>query len=295
MKMLICSDGSEQAERALRLGAALATGCQAEVTLLGITENPGDSVPLLDSLKRGQSLLADKRIQAELITKAGDPIEEIVKRTQEANYDLVVIGAVHKETRGAFWMSSKSYKIIKRIHPPVLLVAGRTAAIKRVLICSGGKQYIDPAVRLTGILARAMNASVTLFHVMPELPAIYARLPRIEEPLERLLASSSELGKNLRSEKESLECLGITTEVHLAQGSVLEEILREIHSGNYDLVVTGSALSRTLRTYVLGDISREIVNRAACAVLVVRSQEESPGAGRLRFPGWLSAPRRRKP
>ena len=59
----------------------------------------------------------------------------------------------------------------------------------------------------------------------------------------------------------------------MRQGPVLDEIMREIHEGGYDLVVTGSALSRSLRTYVLGDISREIVNRANCAVLVVRSQE----------------------
>src|SRR5437899_12601846 len=126
MKMLICSDGSEQAERAIRLGAAIAAGCQAEVTLLGIIESPGQSKALLDSLKRGQTLLEDKKVRAELITKSGKPIEEIVRRTEEANYDLVVIGAVRKELRGAFWMSSKSYKIIKEIKPPVLSVAGKS-------------------------------------------------------------------------------------------------------------------------------------------------------------------------
>jgi len=62
--------------------------------------------------------------------------------------------------------------------------------------------------------------------------------------------------------------------VHLRRGPVLEGILSEIREGKYDLVVTGSALSRSLRTYMLGDISREIVNRVQCAVLVVRSQEK---------------------
>src|SRR2546426_5844396 len=106
MKMLICSDGSQQAERALRLGAAIAAGCHAEVTLLGIMESPGKADSILDSVKRGQSLLEDKKIHAELITKTGDPIQEIVRRTEEAKYDLVVIGAVRKEAQGPFWMSS---------------------------------------------------------------------------------------------------------------------------------------------------------------------------------------------
>src|SRR5258708_12648498 len=134
MKILICTDASEQADRALKLGAAIAVGCTAEVTLLGIIEAPGESKPILDSLKRGQSLLEDKKIHAELISKSGKPIQEIIKRTEEAQYDLVVIGAVRKEARGEFWMSSKSYQIIKEINPPVLTVAGNSPTLTPLLI-----------------------------------------------------------------------------------------------------------------------------------------------------------------
>lgn len=274
MRILICSDGSEQAERAMRLGAAIASGCAAEVTLLGISETATANDSIVDALKRGQSLLLDKKISAELITKSGDPIEEIVRRTREANYDLVVIGAVRKVRRGAFWMSSKSYKIIKSIKPPVLTVVGKNPTIKQILICSGGKRYIENAVRLTAQIARAMGATATLLHVMPEPPAIYAHLPRVEETADWLLNSRSELGLTLRQGKETLESLGVMAQVKLRQGAVLDGILREMHEGDYQLVVTGSALSRSLRTYMLGDISREIVNRAQCSVLVARSQEK---------------------
>ena len=68
-----------------------------------------------------------------------------------------------------------------------------------------------------------------------------------------------------------LEALGAKVAVRLRHGPVLASILREIHEGRYDLVVIGSAPGPGLRTYVLGDISREVVNRANCAVLVVRS------------------------
>ena len=288
MKILICSDGSEQAERAVRVGATMAAGCRAEVTLLGINESPGDAKALLDSLRRAQALLEDKKVHAELITKSGGVVEEIRKRTEEAKYDLVVIGAVRKETRGAFWMSSKSYKIIKGIQPPVLAVTGKCASLERFLICSGGRRYIEPAVRLTGEIARCTGGQVTLLHVMPEPPAIYAPLARMEEKPDGLLNSQSELGLNLRHEKETLETLGVRTQVRLRRGSVLPEILREIHEGKYDLVVTGSAPSRSLRTYVLGNISREIVNQANCAVLVVRSQGK-PGEAWFNFRdllGW---------
>jgi nucleotide-binding universal stress UspA family protein len=273
MKLLLCTDGSEQAERAIRLSLPVALSCKTQVTLLGIVEQPGQSKVILDALKRAQTLFEGQGISAELITKSGKPVEEIVRRTEEVKYDLVVIGAVHKESRGAFWMSSKSYKIIKEIKPPVLSVAGEGTSVRRILICCGGKHYIDSAVRLAGELAHCFGAQATLLHVMLELPAIYAHLPRMEETTTFLLKSQSELGINLRRGQEILRAAGVSAEVHLRSGSVLEEILREIHAGDYDLVVTGSALSRSWRTYVLGDISREIVNRVQRAVLVVRSQE----------------------
>jgi nucleotide-binding universal stress UspA family protein len=296
MKVLICSDGSEQADRAMRLGAAVAGACQAEATLLGIIEVKGHSDTLLESLKRGQALLQDKGVTAELITKVGNPIREIVRRAEESQFDLVVIGATRKEVRGPFWLSSKAYKIVKEVEPPVLIVAGRSVALKKILICSGGKSYIDDAVRLTGSIARGIGAPITLLHVIPELPAIYARLPRMNESTEWLLRSNTELGINLRREKETLESLGVAAGVKLRRGSVLDEILSEIRQGGYDLVVTGSALSRGLRTYVLGDVSREIVNRASCAILVVRSREHSgesqPG---LRALWGRIAPHRKNP
>lgn len=274
MKMLICSDGSEAAEKAIRLGAAIADACNAEVTLLGIMETAEKADTILEALKRGQELLERHKIHAELITKTGQPVEEIAKRTEETSYDLVVIGAARKATSGRFWMSSKSYKIIKSIHPPVLVVLEKTETIKRVVVCSGGLDYIHTAVALTGQIARGMGASVTLFHVVPEPPAIYSGLHRMELNVDSVLNSKSLLGRNLRAEKEALEALEVPTEVRLCQGPVMDEIFQEIRQGNYDLVVAGSARSRSrLQTYMMGNITREIVNRSRCAVLIVRSPE----------------------
>lgn len=287
MKILICSDGSASADKAAHLGALIAAACKAEVTVLGIVEAPGKTDSILDALRRSLQLLEEKKIHTELVTITGQPIAEIVKRTEEVHFDLVVIGATRKGTPGPFWMSYKTYKIIKSIHPPVLVVMEKTTSIKRILICTGGRKYIDNAVALAGRIARGMQASVTLFHVMPEPPALYARLHRLEINVPAILNSKSELGRNLRDEKQTLDALGVPVEVRLRQGPVLHEIFQEIQEGNYDLVVTGSSLSRgSLRTYVLGDVTREIVNRSNCAVLVVRAGVKTKGIVES-LTGWL--------
>jgi nucleotide-binding universal stress UspA family protein len=287
MNILVCSDGSSPAENAIRLGALMASACNADITLLGIIENPGSADAILDALRRGLQLLEEKRIRAELVTITGEPIEEIIKRTEQHHFDLVVIGAARKGSRGLYWVSSKAYKIIKTIHPPVLVALEKSTGIKRILVCSSGQKYIANAVALTGQIARGMGASVTLFHVLPEPPPIYANLYKMETDVDAVLNSKSELGRNLREQKRILEEMGVNVEVRLGQGSVLSEIRREIRGGNYDLVVSGSSRSRaSLRTYILGDVTREIVNRATCAVMVVRSGITSEGILQS-LTGWL--------
>lgn len=281
MKLLICTDGSTQAENAVRFGGMIAEKSQAEATILAITEKPGEEDAVFDSLRRAQQMLKERGVNAEVITKAGEPIEEIVKRTDETSYDLVVIGAVRKGTRGPFMMSAKAYKIIKAVAPPVLVVIGGRETIKRILVCSGGEKYIDRAVEFSGAIARGTGASVTLFHVMAEPPAVYTDLIKMEEDVNLLLHSSSGLGENLRREKESLEAMGVSAEVRLRHGLVISEVFKEIRRGDYDLVVTGSSPEGgNLRSYIMGNITREIVNRSECPVLVVRGGEGPGGIAR---------------
>ena len=53
---------------------------------------------------------------------------------------------------------------------------------------------------------------------------------------------------------------------------VLDQVLQEAEQGNHDLIVTGSAQSRgMLQHYIMGDLTRSILNHTSCPVLIVRS------------------------
>jgi nucleotide-binding universal stress UspA family protein len=124
----------------------------------------------------------------------------------------------------------------------------------------------------------AVGASVTLLHVMAEPPAIYADLVRLEEDVDRLLESKSELGTNLRQQKTELERLGVSAEVRLRHGIVIDQVFEEAREGDYDLIVTGTSQARgLLRHYIMGDLTRGILNRANCPVLVVRASPQRAG------------------
>ena len=75
MKILVCSDGSRQAENAVRFGSLIAEKCRAEIAILGITEKPSEEDVVFDSLRRSQQIVKERGVSAELIVKAGEPIE----------------------------------------------------------------------------------------------------------------------------------------------------------------------------------------------------------------------------
>jgi nucleotide-binding universal stress UspA family protein len=113
---------------------------------------------------------------------------------------------------------------------------------------------------------------VTLLHVMAEPPAIYADLVQLEEDVDQLLESKSELGTNLREQKTELERLGVSAEVRLRQGFVIDHVFEEAREGDYDLIVSGTSQARgLLRHYIMGDLTRSILNHANCPVLVARA------------------------
>lgn len=279
MKILICSDGMPASENAIDLAALLAGPLKTEITLLGIVEKSSDEGPLREALKRQAQSFGTQNAQPKIVLRAGEPVREIFDQTSSINYDLVLVGARWTGASGHYWRSERTYEVIKAILPPVLVAIGEPKQLKRFLVCTGGKEFIEQAVRFTGEIAAALGASVTLLHVMAEPPAIYVNLVQLEENVDRLLESKSELGTNLRRQKKELQNLGVPAEVRLRHGIVMDQVFEEVHSGNYDLIVTGTSQARgLLGHYIMGDLTRSILNRANVPVLVARAGP--PRAGR---------------
>jgi nucleotide-binding universal stress UspA family protein len=279
MKILICSDGMPASENAIELAALLVAPLMAQITLLGIAEKSSDERPLQEALQKQAQSLQTQNARPDIVVRSGEPVREILDQTSKTNYDLVLVGARWTGATGHYWRSEKTYEVIKAIQPPVLVAIGERKHLKRFLVCTGGKEFIEQAVQFTGKLAAAVSASVTLLHVMAEPPAMYADLVRLEENVEQLLKSKSELGTNLRRQKRELERLGVSAEVRLRHGIVVDQVFDEVRAGDYDLIVTGTSQARgLLRHYIMGDLTRSILNRANCPVLVARAG--TPKVGR---------------
>lgn len=278
MRILICSDGTDAADKPTRLGGLVAAPCRARVTLLGIAEQSEGEERLRTALQAEADLLGRMDVKAELVVRSGEPIHEIIQQTTAEDYDLLVIGARIKRRSGAYWRSQRSYELIKSTPPPVLVAAGESARLTSLLVCSGGKLYSDAAVEFATEIAACAGASITLLHVMAQPPAIYAALAHREESVEELLAGGSELGQNLSAQKERVKKRGASAAVRVRHGDVVDQIFAEQRTGQHDMIVVGSSRAHgALQQYIMGDVTREILNRADCAVLVARSDKTRRG------------------
>jgi nucleotide-binding universal stress UspA family protein len=280
MNILICSDGTPASDNAAQLGGMLGRATKSDVTLFGIAENSAEEPPLQQALDRQTGILRQRGVDLRKVIQTGEPTAQILGETSQKKYDLIVIGSRRKDTAGHFWRSQRTYEIIKAVEPPVLVAIGACERISRILLCSGGKHFIDPAVRLTGTIAAALHAEVTVFHIMAEPPAIYAHLLELEEDVGALLRSDSELGRNLLAEKKAFEKLGVAVKVRIRHGFIVDQLLEEMREAKYDLIVSGSSRARgPLRHYIMGDVTKAILENAECSVLVARSQPPGPAKG----------------
>jgi nucleotide-binding universal stress UspA family protein len=273
MKILVCSDGSIRAWKELDFAGILAKATGAGITILGLAEEQTEAVP--KPLQQGQRSLEQKDISTELIMKYGEPLAEIVSQTKQDQYDIVVTGVERRAGHGFYLRSAKIYSISEAISPPLLMVPEFRPEIKRILLCSGGGTYIDNAVKFTGPLARACGASVTILNILAEPPAMHARLVSLEEDIRALLNSNCALSKNLKHAKSVIEQSGAEADIRIRHGIVINEILKEASESDCDLIVAGSyPVPDPWRDYVIGNVTRKIINRADRPVLIIRSDKK---------------------
>jgi nucleotide-binding universal stress UspA family protein len=278
MKLLVCSDGSEPGSKVLALAGRIAIASRAEVTVFGVTGTEAQEETVYGGLRRAIKEYERNGLTVELVTRRGEPVAEIVKKTRETKYDLVVVGTQRKADERNVIPPAKAYAIIEEVEAPVLVVLGDDRQLARILVCSGGGPYIETAVSLTAQIARSLSAMVTLLTVLPNLGGLHARLVmRREADAEALLRSNSALARDLDAEKRSLEAFGVQVAVRLRYGLVADEILKELDEGDHGLVVVGVCPDPNgWRRYLIGNVTREIVHRADRPILVVRSKRPFP-------------------
>ena len=120
-RVLVCSDGSEAAEKAVRFVGPLAKAKGCDLTLFSVAAEGGEREAAERRLDRGRSLLAGAGVTAvSRIGVADDRAEEILKASEE--YDLTVLGVSGRSHIRRYLMGSVPLKVLEHSPSSVMIV-----------------------------------------------------------------------------------------------------------------------------------------------------------------------------
>lgn len=269
MRILLCTDGSRNGLSAVHLGGAIAAQMKAEITLLCITaserRDPNSAV------ERAVDVLEKSGVDFEAIGYRGKLVEQMLAQMAKKDYDLAVVGYDARSfLEKALW-GSLAARIAHELPVSVLVVRGRRDWINHVLIGISGSGFTDECVEWGGRIALAFGAPVTLLHVSPAPPLMYAGLEEVVETLPEFLRTHTPEAQAVRQASAYLTKLGVQTDVELAYGLPERELLRIAQNRDVDVLVVGSTwAAQPVQRLFSRNISEQILLNTQRPVLVVR-------------------------
>ena len=292
MRVLATTDGSREAQAALRAASRLLSKADRQVDALYVApeaRSPKSGAFDLGAMKRRAALeakrilgcakqvLAEEGVDALTLSETGSAASVLIREAED--YDVTVIGAKGRDPSGIAGLGPVASRVVEHANGCVLV--GREPpqdGQARILVPVDGSAGSKHAVEALSSFFDLESADITLLHV---IETVWLPENREEESLgegDLDFAQGQQVIAELRREAEqllnearlSISGLhpGITASIR--EGVPANEILSEADQGDYDLVVVGANEAKDMKHRVLGSVSSKVAWSAPCSVLVVR-------------------------
>lgn len=205
----------------------------------------------------------DWQVEAEGL--AGLPSAELIRRADEWQADLVVVGSQGRSTLGQFVLGSVSKQVVTDSRHSVRVgrgVAGQSSLTPpRVMIGVDGSPEAQSALDAVGRRVWPEGTQVRMVTVDDDTSP--ARLVHIPAAAARRMVEWGE---------QELRALGVNVSAAIEQGEPQRVLLEEARRWNADAIfVGGRTFDSALERFWLGSVSTALVTKAHCSVEVVRS------------------------
>lgn len=294
-KILLATDGSEEATLAAKTAAGIAarTASELHVLIVGredayyeLPETPARLQDVLEAQRRKVEEVLEGQVRK--IEESGGSVEEthlrmgerpdraIVDEGEKLGVRLIVVGSRGLGLLNRALMGSVSSSVVRHAHCPVLVVRDGEREgdylLGRILLATDGSEEATLAAQTAADLAKRAGSELHLVTVAPQHPymdAYYdfrhpAEVERRRQDAQKILNQQAD---------RLLETGGSVAKAHLKMGRVDEEIVVLGEEIGADLIVTGSRGLGGMRRALMGSVSESVVHHASCPVLVVRKEE----------------------
>jgi len=272
MRTLICIRQFPHSKDTLRLGSLVAKIEDATIILMTVVDDDTEFPQAEAGLVEARSFL--NRPGAAIKVRKGNARTEILKESQENEYDLIVLGAHVVAGFLDSFLGTITGKVADKATTSVMVARDCKPELKRILVSVGGKKLNRKLIETGANLAKAAGAALTALHVTAPVPAMYSGLEGMEETLEEMLQTDTPIAQHLRWIAKYLADRGVESEIEIRHGAIADEIVREAIKGEHDLIVLGaSAFEGPLQSLMTEKISPRVVDKAPCSVFVVKDND----------------------
>lgn len=302
-RILVATDFSECARRAIEYGVCVARAWHAHVDLLYVLEvlralefDGPIADPMLEMRRKEAARLLEDRatrvkqegLDVDWHLREGIPSEQIGQGAIEQRTDLVVVGTHGRTGLDHIMLGSTAERVIKQAPCPVLTVrvapihgekvVDAPPCIRHLLVpIDFSSPSLDALEYAIQFLDR-FGARLTLLHVLePIYHDLELGLGRIEQ----------EVQKRTHWEAQLDSLAQVVRDRGLAAGSVVlggipsESIITYARGQCCDVIVMGTHGRSGLSRFRYGSVAESVLRQAPCPVLTVRSPKFSPEHRRM--------------
>lgn len=278
MKILLCTDGSAWTNRALGMGIQIASATASQVDVLAVAHHDEQLEEVGQVAETAIAELKAQNVPVVVQRCVGRMDDEAIRQAYAAPYDLVVIGSRGRRGIRRLLFGSMAAHVVEHVveHTPtsVLVVKGRRRKMNRFLVCTAAGPASERTVRFSGRLARAVDASVTLIHVMSQVSLSGgAPLDDLEAAADELIERRTREGLHLNKMVDLLVAEGTKARAVVRHGLVVDEIVAEVGEGQFGLLVVGAHTTPGVKRSFVGDLAEQTLLAVDIPVLVVNQGE----------------------
>ena len=279
-RILLPTDGSEDAIRATEAASDLARRCGAELHVVHVWHDVRGFAHdfVKRELKRqGQEILDDQvekiRASGGEVTKAylrrGRTSNEVISLCKEIDAGLLVVGSRGMGTVRRILMGSQSEEIVHHAQVPVLVLTGAENfwPPARIVIGEDFSDDARKAGKLAAGIGKLYDAKGLLIYSHPDLPEVP---PGEARSAVKHLTEMRERDKSMLEDRagDLEKILGTRPEIKISGGYPANVLLEASQEVQPSLVAVGSrGLAGLIRTR-LGSVSTKVVTAARGPVLV---------------------------
>lgn len=273
-KLLIATEGKSYSTIAVQMGGILAQMWGAEVTLLtvvkGAKQRPSGEAILAEAGQLLSTAVPVDKLKRTL--RIGPVDDEISAEAADGRYQLIILGDNQNNQFSDRLFGPTAERVLQHATCPVLIAKNQAAPINHLLLCDSGDPDRNLLVRLEAQLPMLLSDGlrVTILHVMSQIsagPGIDGK--SLRATADELIGKQSPEGVILTEHIQQLAERGIEAQPKVRHGLVVEEILQEASSGDYDLLVIGAHRQEMWQRLLLDNLASKILLRIDRPILVI--------------------------